>query len=376
MLLLDEPFASLDAITRADLQEWLVASLRAERADDPARHPRRRGGAVRRRPRPPALAAARAGSSGRSPRRSSRALSRREAISSTGLRRLPRAGARGARGGRADELGSRSAGVLPPLHRRDRRARGMGDRRRDRRARRPARPRLLPRPRAERDRDRRSGRTARCSPTTPGSRSARSSPASPSRSCSASSWPRSSTSPPFCAAPSTRSIVASQTIPIIVVAPIFVVWFGFGIGPKIAIIALICFFPIVVNTLDGLVDHRPRPAQADALARRRQAADLHALEAPTALPYLLSGAKIAVAVAVIGAVFGEWAGSDERPRAPDAARQRPARGARACSPPSSCSRRWRSRCSACSRWSSGGSPGGATRSLERNSKETTSDERP
>ena len=47
-------------------------------------------------------------------------------------------------------------------------------------------------------------------------------------------------------------IVASQTVPIIVVAPILVVWFGFGIGPKLAIIALICFFPITVNTLDGL----------------------------------------------------------------------------------------------------------------------------
>ena len=47
-------------------------------------------------------------------------------------------------------------------------------------------------------------------------------------------------------------LVASQTIPIIAIAPILVVWFGFGIGPKLAIIALICFFPITVNTLDGL----------------------------------------------------------------------------------------------------------------------------
>ncbi len=105
-------------------------------------------------------------------------------------------------------------------------------------------------------------------------------------------------------------VVGSQTIPIIVVAPIFVVWFGFGLGPKIAIIALICFFPITVNTLDGLgtVDPEQRKLMRTLGASRAQT--FSRLELPTALPYLLSGAKIAVAVAVIGAVFGEWAGSD------------------------------------------------------------------
>jgi putative hydroxymethylpyrimidine transport system permease protein len=105
-------------------------------------------------------------------------------------------------------------------------------------------------------------------------------------------------------------VVASQTIPIIVVAPIFVVWFGFGIGPKIAVIALICFFPIAVNTIDGLgtVDPGQRKLMRTLGAGRLQT--FVRLEVPTALPYLLSGAKIAVAVAVIGAVFGEWAGSD------------------------------------------------------------------
>ncbi len=105
-------------------------------------------------------------------------------------------------------------------------------------------------------------------------------------------------------------LVASQTIPIIVIAPILVVWFGYGIGPKLAIVALICFFPITVSTLDGL-----RSVDPDAIkmmrtldASRRQI--FWRVEAPTALPYAFSGARIAVAVAVIGAVFGEWAGSD------------------------------------------------------------------
>jgi putative hydroxymethylpyrimidine transport system permease protein len=105
-------------------------------------------------------------------------------------------------------------------------------------------------------------------------------------------------------------LVASQTVPIIVVAPILVVWFGFGITPKLLIIALICFFPITVNTLDGL-----RSVDDDAVKLMRtldasRGTIMRRLELPAALPYLLSGAKIAVAVAVIGAVFGEWSGSD------------------------------------------------------------------
>ena len=105
-------------------------------------------------------------------------------------------------------------------------------------------------------------------------------------------------------------LVASQTVPIIVVAPILVVWFGFGITPKLLIIALICFFPITVNTLDGL-----RSVDEDGVKLMRtldagRGTIMRRLELPAALPFLLSGAKIAVAVAVIGAVFGEWAGSD------------------------------------------------------------------
>jgi putative hydroxymethylpyrimidine transport system permease protein len=105
-------------------------------------------------------------------------------------------------------------------------------------------------------------------------------------------------------------LVASQTVPIIVGAPILVVWFGVGIGPKLAIIALICFFPITVNTLDGL-----RSVDPDAVKMMRTLDAgrwqlFRRVEAPTALPYTFSGAKVAVAVAVIGAVFGEWAGSD------------------------------------------------------------------
>jgi ABC-type nitrate/sulfonate/bicarbonate transport system permease component len=106
-------------------------------------------------------------------------------------------------------------------------------------------------------------------------------------------------------------LVASQTVPIIVLAPILVVWFGFGIGPKLAIIALICFFPITVNTLDGLQSVDPDLVKMMRTLDASRRGTFSRVEAPTALPYFFSGAKIAVAVAVIGAVFGEWAGSSE-----------------------------------------------------------------
>jgi putative hydroxymethylpyrimidine transport system permease protein len=104
-------------------------------------------------------------------------------------------------------------------------------------------------------------------------------------------------------------LVASQTVPIVVVAPILIVWLGFGIGPKLVIIALICFFPITVNTLDGLGSVDPDLLKMMRTLDAGRWQTFRRVEAPTALPYFFSGAKIAVAVAVIGAVFGEWAGS-------------------------------------------------------------------
>jgi putative hydroxymethylpyrimidine transport system permease protein len=105
-------------------------------------------------------------------------------------------------------------------------------------------------------------------------------------------------------------LIASQTIPVIAIAPILVIWLGYGIGPKLVIIALVCFFPVTVNMLDGLrsVDRDQVKMMRTLDASRAQL--LRRLEVPTALPYLLSGTKIAAAVAAIGAVFGEWTGSE------------------------------------------------------------------
>jgi ABC-type nitrate/sulfonate/bicarbonate transport system permease component len=106
-------------------------------------------------------------------------------------------------------------------------------------------------------------------------------------------------------------LVASQAVPIVIIAPLLVVWFGFGIVPKLAIIALVCFFPVVVTTLDALraVDPDQLKLMRTLDATRWQS--FRWAEAPAALPAALSGAKIAVAIAVIGAVFAEYAGSSE-----------------------------------------------------------------
>ncbi|MGB7587708.1 MAG: ABC transporter permease [Solirubrobacterales bacterium] len=105
-------------------------------------------------------------------------------------------------------------------------------------------------------------------------------------------------------------MVASQTVPIPVIAPILLVWLGFGIGPKLAIVALICFFPIAVNVLDGLRSVDPETTKMMRTLDASRWQIFRRVEAPTALPHLFTGAKIAVAIAVIGAVFGEWSGAD------------------------------------------------------------------
>jgi len=104
-------------------------------------------------------------------------------------------------------------------------------------------------------------------------------------------------------------LVGSQAIPILVFAPILIVWFGYGIGPKLAIVAIICFFPITVNALDGLRSVDPEAIRMMRTLDASRWQTFRRVEAPTALPYAFSGAKIAVAVAVIGVVFAEWAGT-------------------------------------------------------------------
>jgi NitT/TauT family transport system permease protein/putative hydroxymethylpyrimidine transport system permease protein len=105
-------------------------------------------------------------------------------------------------------------------------------------------------------------------------------------------------------------VIGSQAVPIPVIAPAIILVLGFGLAPKVLLVALVCFFPVTINLYDGLRDVDP---DARKLLRTFDASrwqSLRFLEAPSALPAAFTGAKIAAAVAVIGAVFGEWAGSD------------------------------------------------------------------
>ena len=106
-------------------------------------------------------------------------------------------------------------------------------------------------------------------------------------------------------------VIASQMVPIIVIAPLLLIWVGYGLTPKVIVVALTAFFPIVVNMVDGL-----RSVDPDAvnLLRTMGASRWQIfikVQVPTSLPFLFSGLRVAMAVSVIGAVIGEWVGSSQ-----------------------------------------------------------------
>lgn len=106
-------------------------------------------------------------------------------------------------------------------------------------------------------------------------------------------------------------LVTSQTIPVVALAPLFLLWFGFGLAPKVLVVVLVTFFPIVVALLDGF---RSTPADAEDLMRSYGASQgqvFRKLRWPAALPAFFTGLRISVVYAVIGAVFGEYVGARE-----------------------------------------------------------------
>jgi putative hydroxymethylpyrimidine transport system permease protein len=104
-------------------------------------------------------------------------------------------------------------------------------------------------------------------------------------------------------------VIASQTIPVFAIAPLLVVWFGYGIISKVVMAALIVFFPIVVNTVDGLRAADPDMVNLLVILGARPLEIVRRVRIPAALPFVFSGTRIAIATSVIGAVIGEWVGS-------------------------------------------------------------------
>jgi putative hydroxymethylpyrimidine transport system permease protein len=105
-------------------------------------------------------------------------------------------------------------------------------------------------------------------------------------------------------------VIGSQAVPVPVIAPLVVLVLGFGLAPKILLIALVCFFPVAINLHDGLREADPDARKVLRSLNATRWQTLRMLEAPSALPAAFTGVRVAAAVAVIGAVFAEWAGSD------------------------------------------------------------------
>jgi ABC-type nitrate/sulfonate/bicarbonate transport system permease component len=106
-------------------------------------------------------------------------------------------------------------------------------------------------------------------------------------------------------------VIVSQTIPIIALAPLLILWFGYGIPAKIFIVSLVCFFPIAVNMYDGF---RQVSVEYLRLLKSMNASSWQVfclLKIPSALPFFFTGLKLAVSYSVMAAIIGEWLGGEK-----------------------------------------------------------------
>ena len=104
-------------------------------------------------------------------------------------------------------------------------------------------------------------------------------------------------------------VVASQTIPTTAIAPLFVLWFGYGIWSKVLVTVLITFFPITITVYDGLQSARVEMAELLMTYGATQRDIFLKIKVPCALPYFFSAIKMAIPMSVIGAAIGEWLGA-------------------------------------------------------------------
>ncbi|QCO17468.1 ABC transporter permease (plasmid) [Azospirillum brasilense] len=103
-------------------------------------------------------------------------------------------------------------------------------------------------------------------------------------------------------------ILASQVVPKLALGPLFIVWFGFGMTSTVVITALICFFPLLENTMTGLQQVNPNKRELFRMLRATRLQTLLRLKIPSGLPVILAGLRVAVVLALVGAVVGEFIG--------------------------------------------------------------------
>jgi NitT/TauT family transport system permease protein len=106
-------------------------------------------------------------------------------------------------------------------------------------------------------------------------------------------------------------LLLSQTVPVLAIAPLLVIWFGTGIATKVIVVAVVCFFPTAVNLVEGLKSTDPDLLALLRLATSSRWVAFIKIEFPNSLPYLFAGLEISVATAVVGAIVGEWVGATE-----------------------------------------------------------------
>lgn len=103
-------------------------------------------------------------------------------------------------------------------------------------------------------------------------------------------------------------IIASQVVPKLALGPLFIVWFGFGMTSTVVITALICFFPLLENTMTGLGQVDPNKRELFRMLRATRLQTLLRLKIPAGLPVILAGVRVSVVLALVGAVVGEFIG--------------------------------------------------------------------
>lgn len=106
-------------------------------------------------------------------------------------------------------------------------------------------------------------------------------------------------------------VVTSQVVPKLALVPLFIVWFGFGTAPTVVITALICFFPLLENTLTGIAQVDAARLELFRMLGATRWQTLWRLKVPAGLPAILAGLRVAVVLALVGAVVGEFIGASQ-----------------------------------------------------------------